>query len=96
MAIRVRQDAIVREKLVPLLMQLDVVCLELEHVDDVARLAGCAGGRTDMEALSRAVIHGSVMGSFCCEKFGDVSGLKRNGAQSIQTLSVFNCLSRMI
>ncbi len=27
-------------------------------------------GDVDMEQLSRAVIYGSVMGSFCCEKFG--------------------------
>ena len=28
------------------------------------------GGAIDFAALSRAVIYGSVMGSFCCEKFG--------------------------
>jgi sugar/nucleoside kinase (ribokinase family) len=37
-------------------------------------LAGCGldpmGGRADMAELRRAVIYGSVMGSFCCEKFG--------------------------
>ena len=29
-----------------------------------------SGGRIDMADLRRAVIYGSVMGSFCCEKFG--------------------------
>ncbi len=29
-----------------------------------------AAGDTGIEALRRAVIYGSVMGSFCCEKFG--------------------------
>jgi sugar/nucleoside kinase (ribokinase family) len=29
-----------------------------------------ANGRIDFAELRRAVIHGSVMGSFCCEKFG--------------------------
>ena len=29
-----------------------------------------ARGHIDRRELSRAVIHGSVMGSFCCEKFG--------------------------
>ncbi len=28
------------------------------------------GGKADMAELRRAVIYGSVMGSFCCEKFG--------------------------
>jgi sugar/nucleoside kinase (ribokinase family) len=28
------------------------------------------GGKVDAEDLRRAVIYGSVMGSFCCEKFG--------------------------
>jgi sugar/nucleoside kinase (ribokinase family) len=28
------------------------------------------GGKADIEELRRAVIYGSVMGSFCCEKFG--------------------------
>ncbi|MGD0498922.1 MAG: PfkB family carbohydrate kinase [Bryobacteraceae bacterium] len=28
------------------------------------------GGEADFEELRRAVIHGSVMGSFCCERFG--------------------------
>ncbi len=27
-------------------------------------------GNLDMDELRRAVIYGSVMGSFCCEKFG--------------------------
>jgi hypothetical protein len=27
-------------------------------------------GTADMAELRRAVIYGSVMGSFCCEKFG--------------------------
>jgi sugar/nucleoside kinase (ribokinase family) len=27
-------------------------------------------GKADMSELRRAVIYGSVMGSFCCEKFG--------------------------
>jgi sugar/nucleoside kinase (ribokinase family) len=27
-------------------------------------------GKIDFQHLSRAVIYGSVMGSFCCEKFG--------------------------
>ena len=35
----------------------------------IGYLAGC-GGPTDFAALRRAVIYGSVMGSFCCEKFG--------------------------
>jgi sugar/nucleoside kinase (ribokinase family) len=29
-----------------------------------------ADGKADMAELRRAVIYGSVMGSFCCEKFG--------------------------
>ena len=29
-----------------------------------------AGRREEIKELHRAVIHGSVMGSFCCEKFG--------------------------
>ncbi len=37
-------------------------------------LAGCGldlgDGRADPKELRRAVIYGSVMGSFCCEKFG--------------------------
>jgi len=34
-------------------------------------LAGCGLGRdADLAELRRAVIYGSVMGSFCCEKFG--------------------------
>jgi len=40
----------------------------------VGYLAECgfdlARDRIDRKHLSRAVIHGSVMGSFCCEKFG--------------------------
>ena len=36
----------------------------------IGYLAGRAAARTDMDALRRAVIYGSVMGSFCCEKFG--------------------------
>jgi len=36
----------------------------------IGYLAGRAAGRIDVEALRRAVIYGSVMGSFCCEKFG--------------------------
>ena len=35
-------------------------------------LAGyiCAKGKTDFETMKSAVIAGSVMGSFCCERFG--------------------------
>jgi len=37
-------------------------------------LAGCGldlkDAKTDLQDLHRAVIYGSVMGSFCCEKFG--------------------------
>jgi len=36
----------------------------------IGYLAGRAAGSIDLEALRRAVIYGSVMGSFCCEKFG--------------------------
>ena len=40
----------------------------------VGYLAGCGfdlrDGNIDRRTLSRAVIYGSVMGSFCCEKFG--------------------------
>jgi len=40
----------------------------------IGYLAGQAveprGGRMDFAELRRAVIYGSVMGSFCCEKFG--------------------------
>jgi hypothetical protein len=28
------------------------------------------GGKADHNEIRRAVIYGSVMGSFCCEKFG--------------------------
>jgi sugar/nucleoside kinase (ribokinase family) len=33
-------------------------------------LAGCGCGETDPKELRRAVIFGSVLGSFCCERFG--------------------------
>ncbi len=40
----------------------------------VGYLAGCgagrAGGALDFRELCRAVVYGSVMGSFCCERFG--------------------------
>ncbi|MBV8820270.1 MAG: sugar kinase, partial [Acidobacteriaceae bacterium] len=40
----------------------------------VGYLAQCGfdlkNGHIDQKELSRAVIYGSVMGSFCCEKFG--------------------------
>ena len=32
--------------------------------------AGVRGGNVDMQDFRRAVIYGSVMGSFCCEQFG--------------------------
>lgn len=32
--------------------------------------AGVRGGTVDMQDFRRAVIYGSVMGSFCCEQFG--------------------------
>jgi sugar/nucleoside kinase (ribokinase family) len=34
------------------------------------RGVNAGGGSVDMEELRRAVIYGSVMGSFCCEQFG--------------------------
>ena len=42
-------------------------------------LAGCGAGKDDEAALRRAVIYGSVMGSFCCEQFGvgRLAGLTR-------------------
>ena len=33
-------------------------------------LAGCGAEPDDQAALRRAVVYGSVMGSFCCEQFG--------------------------
>jgi sugar/nucleoside kinase (ribokinase family) len=36
----------------------------------IGYMASRAAGRTDIEELRRAVIYGSVMGSFCCESFG--------------------------
>jgi len=34
------------------------------------RGVGAAAGQMDFAELRRAVIYGSVMGSFCCERFG--------------------------
>ena len=34
------------------------------------RRAGLEGGSLDTGELARAVVYGSVMGSFCCERFG--------------------------
>jgi sugar/nucleoside kinase (ribokinase family) len=36
----------------------------------IGYLASRGAGRPDINELRRAVIYGSVMGSFCCEKFG--------------------------
>ncbi len=36
----------------------------------IGYLAGCEIAKVDFAELRRAVIYGSVMGSFCCERFG--------------------------
>ena len=43
-------------------------------------LAGCGAAPGDQAALRRAVVYGSVMGSFCCEQFGvrRLAGLTRS------------------
>jgi sugar/nucleoside kinase (ribokinase family) len=45
-------------------------CFAGGFIGYLAQRGAGTGGRVHIEDLRRAVIYGSVMGSFCCEKFG--------------------------